>query len=189
MADIALLLTYLPIPAMRHDAWFLQDMWQFAYPTKQVCAARMVNTASACSSVAICVFYLLIFFLYSIKTSSDEINYLMSHSLVQNAHFLTIYSVIFSYLSDPVNPPSSVPKETDGLTKRADYISDHKLKKIVCHSKTPKTHDTKVDIVKIIFDIQVKISVFVDSDNKTTSDQTPVSKVSIVREGQTFVSL
>ncbi|ELU15621.1 hypothetical protein CAPTEDRAFT_197171 [Capitella teleta] len=59
-------------------------MWQryvavcLPHKAKQLCTVQMVNTASACSSVAACVFYLPNFFLYSIKSSSDGYFYSVS---------------------------------------------------------------------------------------------------------------
>ncbi|ELU03008.1 hypothetical protein CAPTEDRAFT_217533 [Capitella teleta] len=89
-------------------------MWQryvavcLPHKAKQICTVRMVNTTSACSSVAACVFYLPNFFLYSIKSSNDGFFYPVSRPLVLNTYFQTIYSVILTYLVSYIVPVASL---------------------------------------------------------------------------------
>ncbi|ELU09345.1 hypothetical protein CAPTEDRAFT_195769, partial [Capitella teleta] len=89
-------------------------MWQryvavcLPHKAKQLCTVRMVNTTSACSSVAACVFYLPNFFLYSTKFSSDRFFYPVSRPLVLNTYFQTIYSVILTYLVSYIVPVASL---------------------------------------------------------------------------------
>ncbi|ELU08578.1 hypothetical protein CAPTEDRAFT_211241 [Capitella teleta] len=87
-------------------------MWQryvavcLPHKAKQLCTVRMVNTVSACCSVAACLFYLPNFFLYSLRTSSDGGLYPVSHSLVHNAYFQTIHSLVLTYFVSYIIPPT-----------------------------------------------------------------------------------
>ncbi|ELT93181.1 hypothetical protein CAPTEDRAFT_201403 [Capitella teleta] len=89
-------------------------MWQryvavcLPHKAKRLCTVRVVNIVSACSSAIACLFYLPSFFLYSIKTSSEGLFYPVSHPLVLNTYFQTIYSVILTYLMSYIIPVVSL---------------------------------------------------------------------------------
>ncbi|ELU13036.1 hypothetical protein CAPTEDRAFT_188251, partial [Capitella teleta] len=89
-------------------------MWQrymavcLPHKSKQLCTVGIVNRISACSTVAAVVFYLPNFFLYSIKTTSDGDYYVTSNSIVKNAYFQVIYSLILTYLVSYIIPVVSL---------------------------------------------------------------------------------